>query len=1011
MQWRNIGPFRGGRSVAVAGVASERYTYYFGGVGSGVWKTTDAGQSWNNVSDSTFKTSSVGAIEVAPADPNVVYVGMGEHAVRGVMTSHGDGVYRSMDAGRTWRHMGLAGTRAISRIRVHPDNPDLVYVAAQGAPHGATEDRGIYRSTDGGVTWQKVLYVSETAGASDLAMDPNNPRILYAAFWDHLRYPWQVRSGGPGSGVHKSTDGGDTWVQLETGLPDLMGKIGVAVAANSDRVYAIIEADPGGGLYRSEDAGKSWSNVNESWTIRARAWYYIEVFADPQNPDVVWVLDAPAMKSIDGGQSFTRVRTPHGDNHDMWINPTNSDYIINANDGGANVSLNGGKTWSTQRNQSTAQFYRVNTDNRFPYYVYGGQQDNSAVAVASRTSRGGIGWQDWYSVGGCESAYVAFDRDNPVLSYAGCYMGQISEFDERTRTDRNIMAYPMLPAALASRDMKYRFNWNAPILVSMHNPNVIYHAGNILLRSENRGVTWQEVSPDLTRNEDAKQGPGGGPITNEGAGGEIYNTIMYVAESPHDSGTIWVGSDDGLVHLTRDAGANWDDVTPGGVGEAMINSIEVSPHEPAVAYLAVTRYKFNDFTPLIFKTENYGRSWQRVVRGVGAEAFVRVVREDPVRRGLLYAGTETGVYVSWDDGDQWQSLQLNMPVTPITDLQIQQRHNDLVASTQGRGFWILDDLSPLQQSPQRLTGTDAHLFKPWSAYRMAGEGGSGFPNPAVGTNRPAGAIIDFYLSEAPDSGETVSVEILDEAGAAIRTFANSAGDDSDSTSVIKLKSGHNRFNWNLRHRTIKNVPGLYVFGSLQGRRAVPGTYQVRLKSGEEELTEFVTVLQDPRVNGSAHGYQAQDELMVAIANELESIHESVVEIRDVREQIKGLTQRVAELQGGDSIAAAGGALSDRLTALEDSLIQKRTVDGQTVINFPSRLNFHYIYLRGAVDGAEGGVTDGALQMLADLRAKWAGFRAELDVLLGDDLDRFNGLIAERGIPAIISPARQTAPIP
>ena len=768
------------------------------------------------------------------------------------------------------------------------------------------------------------------------------------------------------------------------------------MAANSDRIYALIEADPDGGLYRSDDRGETWKLINDSWDIRHRAWYYIGVFADPQNPDVVWVMAAPAWKSIDGGKTFTRVQTPHGDNHDLWINPTNSDYLINANDGGANVSLNGGKTWSTQENQPTAQFYRVNTDNRFPYYVYGGQQDNSSVAIASR-ARGGIGWKDWYAVAGCETAYLAFDPDNPVVNYGGCYMGQIAEWDERTRASRNVMAYPMLPAALASRDMKYRFNWNAPIVVSQHDPNVIYHAGNVLLKSTNRGNSWVEISPDLTRDEDEKQGPGGGPITNEGAGGEIYNTIMYVAESPHDPQVIWVGSDDGLVHVTRDGGATWENVTPKGMGEGLVNAIDVSPHDPATAYLAFTRYKFNDFIPHIYKTDDYGDSWKHVTDGIAPDAHVRVVREDPVRRGLLYAGTETGLYVSWDDGEQWQSLQLNMPVTPITDLKIQERYNDLVAATQGRSFWILDDLSPLQQMDRGIAGTELHLFDPRPAYRVTG-GGRFRPGGNVGKNPPAGAIVDFYVAEVSDS-PPVTIEILDGEGALIRSYSSSQ--EADSADALKLEPGHNRVAWNLRLESVENVPGFYVFGSLRGRRVVPGTYEVRLTQDDLTRTATVEVRADPRVEATLAGFREQDSLMARIDEHLMAIHKGVIRLRNVRGQIEELIDRVPD--GDDEIMQAGKALVEQLTALEDSLIQKRTVDGQTVINFPSRLNFHYTYLRGAVEGAEGIVTHGARQLFQDLEEQWARHRAELERLLGPELDEFNRFVRERGIPAIIVP--------
>jgi photosystem II stability/assembly factor-like uncharacterized protein len=1002
MQWRSIGPFRGGRSVAVYGVTSDPLTYYMGTVGGGVWKTTDAGVTWTNITDgASFGTSSVGAIAVAESDPNVVYVGMGEHAVRGVMTSHGDGVYRSTDAGRTWTHIGLDRTRAISRIQVHPRDPDLVYVAAQGAPYGANPERGVYRSRDGGTTWEQVLFVDENSGASELAMDPTNPRILYAATWDHRRYPWEVRSGGPGSGIHKSTDGGNTWTRLD-GFPELMGKTAVTVSpANPDRVWVLIEADPGGGLYRSDDAGKTWTVVNDEWTPRARAWYYIEVFADPLDEETVYILNAPVLRSTDGGRTFTPVSVPHGDNHDLWINPTDNQVMINANDGGANVSFNGGKTWSTQQNQPTAQFYRVNTDNRFPYWVYGGQQDNSTVAILSRnTSGAGISWKDWHSVGGCESAHVAFDEDDPALVYAGCYMGQISEWSAATRASHDIMAYPQLPAALASRDMKYRFNWNAPIVVSQHDSRVLYHAGNMLLRSRDRGVTWEEASPDLTRNTDETQGPGGGPITNEGAGGEIYNTIMYVRESPHDAGTIWVGTDDGLVHVTRDGGASWNDVTPDDVGEAMVNAIDVSPHDPATAYIAVTAYKFNDFTPHLYRTDDYGRSWKHLTRGIAEEAFVRVVREDPVRPGLLYAGTEAGAYVSFDHGEHWQSLQLNLPVTPITDLEI--RNGDLVAATSGRAFWILDDLSPLRQLTDAVAEATAHLGTPRSAYRV---GGGSSDAPSLGKNPPAGAIIDFHLAENPDSGVTVTLDILGSDGSSVRSYSTDPDEDAQQ-SRLTVKAGGNRLVWNLRHANAKAVPGLYVWGTLQGRKVVPGTYQARLTVGEWMATERFEVLPDPRTDATPGGFREQDAFIAEVTAELTEIHEAVLSIRDVREQVRRVLDNVTDHEAQDTITSLGNALVGRLDETEDVLVQKRTVDGQTVINFPSKLNFHYIRLRMSVDGAEGLVTQGSRDLLADLRAQWVGHRTALDALMTSEVDAFNRLVRDRGISAIVVPVRR-----
>lgn len=1011
MQWRSIGPFRGGRSVASTGVVGDPLTYYMGTVGGGVWKTTDAGTTWSNVSDGQLGTSSVGAIAVSESDPNVVYVGMGEHPIRGVMTSHGDGVYRSTDAGRTWSHLGLERTRSISRIRIHPQDPDIVYVAAQGAPYGANPERGIYRSEDGGASWELILHVDEDSGASDLAMDMTNPRILYASFWDHRRLPWQVVSGGPGSGFWKSTDGGDSWSEINTGLPELMGKTAIDVSrANPDRLFAMVEADPGGGLFRSDDAGRSWRLVSEDWTIRARAWYYIEVFADPMDEETVYVLNAPMMKSIDGGRTFTSVRVLHGDTHDLWINPDDNDVMINANDGGAHVSFNGGTTWSTLDNQPTAQFYRVNADNRFPYHVYGGQQDNSSVAIASM-GQGGVTWKDWYAIGGCESARPAFDPDDPRFVYAGCYMGIISEYDHRTGSSRDVAAYPVMPAALQGREMRYRYNWSAPIIVSAHDPSVIYHASNHVVRSRDRGMSWDEISPDLTRDDDAKQGYGGGPITNEGAGGEIYGTIYAFTESPHAAGTIWTGSDDGLIHLTRDDGATWENVTPDGLGEVMVNEITVSPHDPATAYAAVSRYKFNDFTPMAYVTRDFGRSWTEIIDGLGDDAWVHVVREDPRTPGLLYAGTETGVYVSFDAGDSWQSLQLNLPNTPINDLMVHERENDLIAATSGRSFWILDDLSPLQQARDVAagrTGSDHALFQPRHAYRLAG--GGGFGGGGGGQNPPPGAILDFVLGEI-EEGQEVRVEVRTEAGDLVRTLSTEPDEDvSPAARPLQVRPGHNRITWDLRHESIPNIPGAYVFGSLAGRRVVPGTYDVRLVVGDWMMDRRLDVRMDPRVDATMADYLEQDAFVAGVAAELTAIHDAVRRNNEVRGQIESLLERIAGEEAAFEVTEAGEVLSGDLETVADSLYQRRVVDGQTVINFPSRLKFQYVFLHGNADGAEAGVSMGSRDVLGDLRARWTVHQATNDELLGPRLDAFNRLAAEAGFSVIIAPPRPRRPI-
>jgi photosystem II stability/assembly factor-like uncharacterized protein len=981
--------------VAVAGVTSDPLTYFHGGVGSGVWKTSDGGQTWVNVSDDTFGTSSVGAIAVAESDPNVVYVGMGEHAVRGVMTSHGDGVYRSTDAGKTWTHLGLENTRHISRIRIHPNDPDLVYVAAQGAAYGESEDRGIYRSSDGGSTWVKVLFVGPSASAAELAMDPTNPRVLYAAFWDHVRYPWYVKSGGEGSGLWKSTDGGDSWAPMTNGLPEELGKTAVDVSpSDPKRLWAMVEADPGGGLYRSDNSGESWSLVSEDWSLRARPWYYNEVFADPLDENTVYVLSAPMMKSIDGGRTFSSVPTPHGDNHDLWINPDDNSIMINANDGGANVSFNGGVSWSTQQNQPTVQFYRVNTDNRFPYFVYGGQQDNSSVAIASWAA-GGIDWKDWYSVGGCESAIPAFDKDEPRFVYAGCYMGIMSEFDHETGAARNVQAYPVMPAALQAREMKYRFNWSAPIVVSQFDPNTIYHAANVLLRSRDRGRSWEVVSPDLTRAEDEKLGYGGGPITNEGAGGEIYGTLAYVAESPLQEGVLWAGSDDGLVHLTRDGGETWANVTPDGLPEGLVNTVEPSPHDPAKAYIAFSRYKFDDFTPHAYRTEDFGETWTPINAGLEDEHWVRVVREDPVREGLLYAGTEQGVYVSFDDGVWWQALDLNLPLTPITDLQIQRTRNDLVASTSGWGFWVLDDLSPLQQADGTVGGV-AHLFQNRVAYRAVGLGGGGGRG-ATGRNPPNGALIDFYLREVPD-GE-VTLEILSSEGDLVRRFSTEPDEDGGEER-LSVKEGLNRFVWNLRYPDVYRVPGLYAFGSLLGRRVIPGDYAARLTVEDEVQVVSVRVLRDPRIETTETAYAEQEALLREIVFETEALHRAVTKLGDVRSQVKALLARTEEMEGTESVDEMGNALADSLTMVEDSLVQWKTYDGQTVLNAPSRINFQYIYLMGAVDGSDEGVTEGARDVFRDLNARWHPLRDRLDTLLDQGVARFNQAVRGAGIPPV-----------
>lgn len=890
MKWRNIGPFRGGRSTTSTGVIGDPLTYYFGSAGGGVWKTENAGITWKNISDGFFNTTSIGAVAVSASDPNVVYVGTGEAPVRGVMTSSGDGVYKSTDAGKTWKHLGLELTRQISQVRIHPTNPDIVYVSAQGSPYTPTKDRGIYRSTDGGKTWKQVHFVDENSGASDLSMDMNNPRILYAAYWDHQRKPWFARSGGEGSSIWKSTDGGDNWTKLEKGLPEkLMGKIGVSVSgANSDRVYAIIESEEGG-LYRSDDAGSSWKLMNSERIIRTRSWYYMHIFADPVNENVVYIMNAPFMKSIDGGKTFARVEVPHGDNHYVWINPDNPNNLINSNDGGANITFDGGSSWSTQQNQPTAQFYRVNADNRFPYYVYGGQQDNSSVAIPSETFGSGIDWKDWRSgVGGCETAYVAFDRDNPELMYSGCYQGIIDEYSWSLDREKQVKAYPEMGLGEPSDEQKYRFNWNAPIIVSQHDTDVIYHAGNQLLKSTDRGITWEEASPDLTRNEKEKQGPGGGPITNEGAGGEVYNTIMYVEESPFDGNVIWVGTDDGLVHITRDGGANWQNITPPNAGEGIMNAIDASPHDAGTAYVAFTKYKFNDFRPYIYKTTDYGATWSMVANGIDANAYVRVVREDPGRKGLLYAGTERGLYVSFDAGTSWSEFQLNHPIVPITDLMVHR--NDIITATHGRGFWILDDLTPLHQLSDEIKNSTAYLYQPQdyikpipSALRRQGP---------QGANPYNGIEFRFYMKEvAKEDSIPVTIEIL-QGSNVIRTLSS---DSEIEKNKLAKETGMNLAQWDLRTDDIEPSKGVMTNPQqgnvIPGYKVVPGNYAVKLTYGDVTQSYNFSILPDPREKVADSHYADKGNMLININNDLKDIYNSLSQLQDVRGQVDGFRRR------------------------------------------------------------------------------------------------------------------------
>jgi len=1004
LKWRNIGPFRGGRSVTSTGVIGQPMTYYMGSTGGGVWKTTDDGITWQNVSDGFLKTGTVGALAVSESNPNIVVAGMGEHAARGVMTSMGNGVYRSTDAGKTWKHIGLENTRHISDVIIHPADPDIMLVAAQGSQYGPSEDRGIYRTTNGGASWSKVLYLDDTTGASSLSMDMKNPLILYAAMWQHRRYPWTMESGGAMSGLFKSVDGGLSWEKMKGGLPREFGKAGISVSrANPERIFAVIEAEGDkGGVYRSDDAGEKWTQVNKDRINITRSWYYMEIFADPQDENVVYVLNAPVTKSIDGGRSFSPLSTPHGDNHHLWIHPYDNQKMINSNDGGANISNNGGASWSTQSIQPTAQFYRVITDNQVPYRVYGGQQDNSAISIASRTNGQGIDWKDWYSVAGCESAYLAFDPDNPEIIFGGCYQGIIEKWVKASNEGKAIKEYPELALGNVPANFKFRYNWNAPIISSPHDRGTIYHAGNVVFKTTDAGQSWTVISPDLTRNDKNKQGPGGGPYTNEAAGGENYNTLMYLVESPHEKGVLWAGSDDGLIHITRDGGQNWKNATPKGLAEGIVNSIEVSPHDPATAYAVVMRYKFMDLKPYVFKTTDYGQTWTKIVEGItDPHTFVRVVREDPKRPGLLYAGTETGLYISFDGGQYWQPFQLNLPVVPINDMTFQG--NDLIVATAGRSFWILDDVGSIQSYP--VNNASLAIIQPKDTYLLFG-GSTDKPVPGLGQNPRQGVTVDYYLQKDADS-LTLTLEVM-KNGETIRLYTNLKPKDFSSwpggpskPEVLPAKKGFNRFTWDFRKEAVPAVEKVFVYGSYDGSRVGPGTYQLRLSLGDAVSETSVTILPNPHVTATPGDYEEQQLVLDKIASTLGAIHNAVSDMRSARSQLKAYDNLLKDNAAAKELLAKGDSLVARIDQWEQNLIQPKQKTFQDVINYHNQLNAEFMNLKDYVDVAEPKVTQGAKERLKDLMDQWAQFESERNAIVSKEMSVYNSIYKELGFPALI----------
>lgn len=972
LEWREIGPFRGGRSAAVAGLPDAPNTYYFGSTGGGVWKTTNGGVEWDNVSDGFFG-GSIGAVAVSEWDPNVIYVGSGEKTVRGNV-SPGEGVWKSVDAGDSWTRAGLEDSQHISRIRIHPKNPEVAYAAVMGHLFGPNEQRGVFRTTNGGKSWENVLFVSDEVGAVDLIMDPNNPRVLYASFWRINRTPYSLESGGPGSGLYKSVDGGSTWTELTAnkGMPTgTLGIIGIAVSpSNSKNLYAMVEAEEGG-VYRSRDGGKTWAKTNDDRNLRQRAWYYTRLYADPVDEEALYVLNVRFHHSKDGGKSFSEIATPHGDNHDLWIDPADPLRMIQSNDGGANVSYDGGETWSTQANQPTVQFYRVSTDNDFPYRLLGGQQDNSAVRIRSRSATGSsIGVRDWEPTAGGESGHIVAKPDNPNIVVGGSYGGLLRLRDHSTGAQRSIDVWPDNPMGWGAAELKYRFQWNYPIAFSKHNPDVLFVAANVLFKSDNLGQSWEQISPDLTRNDKSKMGKSGGPITKDDTSVEYYGTIFAMAESQHEAGVIWAGSDDGKVQLTRNGGETWDDVTPKGLPDwAMINSLDIDPFNPGGAYLAATRYKMDDFKPYLYYTSDYGRRWKRITKGIPDTHFTRVLRADTTREGLLYAGTERGLYYSLNNGKRWQPLQLNLPIVSITDLQV--KDGDLVAATQGRGFWILDDLSVLRQFNEKTSKDAVYLYQPRPSYRLIA--GSRADNPGnAGTNPYSGVSIYYSLPDGVDSDSDITLSVY--AGdneEAIWTWTavgeSVDSEDVDKTAVLTTEAGLNRHVWNLNYPAMDRFDGLILWSDMKtGPKAVPGSYRARLTVGDTIRETGFSVIPDPRSDATPEDYAAQFAFVMEASDLLSRTHKQIERVRELRGQLDTVTMRLEDAEESSENPSAlyteVSALQAAITSVEETLYQTQNQSRQDPLNYPIRLNNKLTSLMRTVDGDDKGPTSQALQV-------------------------------------------------
>ena len=1006
MRYRLVGPFRGGRVLAVEGVPGEPNVYYFGAVAGGVWKTTDGGDNWKPLFDK-YSVSSIGALDISRSNHNVIYVGTGEACIRGNI-SYGDGVYKSTDGGISWKNVGLKDTQHIGAIIVDPSNSDTVFVAALGHAYGPNSERGVFRTTDGGKTWTKVLYKDDKSGAIDVVFDPNNSNILYASLWEAYRTPYSLDSGGPGSGLYKSEDGGTTWKRLTgNGLPDgILGRIGISVSGgDSNRVYALIEAQKGG-LYRSDDAGATWTLVNDDGRFRQRAWYFTHIFADPKLPDTLYVLNTGLYKSTDAGRTFNLLPAPHGDHHGLWIDPTNPQRLINGNDGGATISTDGGRTWTSQLNQPTAQFYHVITDNHWPYYIYGAQQDNTTVGIASFDDEGVITKRDWYPVGGGESGYIAPDPHDHNIVYAGSDSATITRYDHSNEQIRDVSVWPEDTSGEGAEKLKYRFQWTAPVMLSPNDPNVLYTSAQFVFESTDQGQSWKTISPDLTRNDKSRQLPSGGSLTKDITSVEYYDTVFALAESPKKRGLLWAGTDDGLIQVTDDDGVHWTNVTPKAMPEwSMVSIIEASPFDQDTAYVAVDRHKLDDFKPYIFKTTDLGKTWTQLTTGIPEGAYVHAVREDPKRKGLLYAGTETGVYVSFNDGQHWQPLQLNLPTTPIHDLVI--KNDDLVLATHGRSFWVLDDITPLRQLSSEIASKDVLLYSPEAAYRLHYPEQVDSRRP-VGEDPPPGALINYYFAAEPK--DEVKLEIFDSNGKLIRSLSSVEKkeegeqppewpDQLKPVTTIPAKAGMNRFAWDLRYATPVKIPNsFYSSNGPIGPLVLPGTYQVKLVANGKEVSAPLEVKLDPRVQVSNADLQKQFDLDMKLYEANNQLHTAVNQIRDMYAELDRLQKRFADEARLKPVVGAAGDLAKKISAVEEGLIQVNMKGSEANLAFPNELNEKFDTFIRSVESADAPPTKQQYEVFDYLNGRLRTLLASWKQVQDNDVRSFNALVERYQIP-------------